>query len=275
MNNSKKKFAEIEKYVNYLKKYQSNLESSYTWNAKIDGLVELETLTKDQITALNQLSPFEKEINLKKIVGQKLNDSFNSNKDLFDKLCLWIIKDWGGIKAKNDEETLKLIYKFLISEKPDFKRIASTSKVGAYMFPDKNVIYDSRVAYALNWIILSENIENRYFPIPAGRNSKMLAFDMNVLIRLKNISIFQVKDINQLDDKRYINRLDNKLFISEREAYKELISLLSQINHELWKGDPERENNLYYTEMLLFAIADKEIFIEITNNFSVKKSIEF
>jgi len=57
------------------------------------------------------------------------------------------------------------------------------------MFPEKHFIYDSRVTYSLNWIILSENAGNRFFPIPEGQNSKMRAFEMNILICLKDIDI--------------------------------------------------------------------------------------
>lgn len=269
MKNSTTVFPDIEKFVKYLENHKSNLESLYTWNAKIDKLVNLETLTESQVIDLNKLTPFEKEINLKKIVGKKLNECFNSNKQLFDKLCLWVIKEWGGIKSKDNDGTIKLIGDFLNKKKPDFNRIASLSKVGAYMFPDRNVIYDSRVAYAINWIILTEKIGNRYFPIPEGRNSKMTAFDMNVLIRLKNISKFKTDNINDLDNRLYINNLDKELFISKKEAYHELNMLLKQINHALWKGDAEKENNLYYTEMLLFSIADREIFMDITAKYSL------
>ncbi len=261
------KDADIDKFVQYLEKHKSNLEELYKWNAKIEGLVELEIITEAQLKELNKLTPFNKEINLKKIVGQKLNDSFKSNKEQFDKLCLWVIKEWGGIKSAKDEETLKLIQVFINQENPNFERIASTSKVGAYMYPDKNVIYDSRVAYSINWIILSQNIGQIYFPIPSGRNSKMSAFDMNVLIRLKNISFFKIEKISQLDNKYFIKNSEKQLFINKSDAFSQMNKLIKRINQILWKGDKEREENLYYTEMLLFSIADREIFMDIMRKY--------
>lgn len=164
---------DIDKFVTYLDRYKSDLEDLYYWNPKIDRLLELETLTKKQVEEINALKAYEKELRLKEIVGQKLNETLKSNAELFNKLCLWVIKDWGGIITANDNDTLDLIKEFLKQEKPSFNRIASSSKVGAYLFPDRNVIYDSRVAYSLNWIILSENAGQYYFPIPEGRNSKM------------------------------------------------------------------------------------------------------
>jgi len=259
---------DIDKFVKYLSTYKDDLPVLYKWNVEIDRLVELKTLTEKQVKEINLLSPYEKELCLKKIVGQKLNDTLKSDLKLFEKLSLWIIKDWGGITNTNDNDTISLVNAFLKTEKPDFYRIASTSKVGAYLFPDRNVIYDSRVAYSLNWIILSENAGQNFFPIPEGRNSKMSAFDMNVLIRLKNISVYRPENIEDLKN-NFINNSDKKIFIDKKEAYFELTNLVKQINPLLWKGDKEKEQNLYFTEMLLFSIADREIFIDITNNFSI------
>ncbi|MDZ7876946.1 MAG: hypothetical protein U5L45_04715 [Saprospiraceae bacterium] len=260
---------DIDKFVKHLDKYKSDLPTLYNWNAKIDRLVELQTLTKKQVGEINALSNYEKELQLKKIVGQKLNETLKSNADLFDKLCLWVIKDWGGITTANDNDTLTLIKDFLKQDKPNFNRIASSSKVGAYMFPDRNVIYDSRVAYALNWIILSENAGQYFFPIPEGRNSKMSAFDLNVLIRLKNISVYQPTNITDLDHRLFIKNSDKKLFINKKDAYSELNKLVKQINQKLWTGNTEKEEKLYFTEMLLFSIADREVFMDITTKYGI------
>lgn len=258
---------DIDKFVTYLERYKSDLPMLYNWNAKIDRLVKLETLTESQVKEINTLTPYKKELQLKKIVGQKLNETLKSNRELFDNLCLWIIKDWGGIKKGSDDSTIALINDFLNRDRPNFNRIASSSKVGAYLFPDRNVIYDSRVAYSINWIILSENAGQQYFPIPEGRNSKMSAFDMNVLIRLKNISVYQTTDIKNLDNEHFIKNSDEKLFISKKDAYFELNNLVKQINQKLWQGDREKEQNLYFTEMLLFSIADREVFMDITTKY--------
>ncbi len=261
---------DIDKIVKYLERYKLDLPFLYTWNAKIDRLVELETLTESEVITINALTPYEKELRLKKKVGQKLNETLKSGNDLFNKLCLWVIKDWGGIKTASDNDTILLINDFLNQEKPTFKRIASLSKVGAYLYPEKNVIYDSRVAYSLNWIILSENAGNKYFPIPEGRNSKMSAFDLNVLIRLKNITNYQVDSITNLDNRRFIKNTDKELFIDPKDAYSELNNLIRKINDRLWNGELEKEKNLYFTEMLLFSIADREVFMDITKRFKME-----
>lgn len=262
---------DVDKIVEYLDKYKNDLAKLYNWNANIERLVELDIITKKQFVDYNKLSPYEKELKLKKVVGRKLREAYKSCMKMFDDICLWIIKDWGGIRSPSDEDTLALVKDYLKQEKPHFKRIASTSKVGTYMYPNTNIIYDSRVAYSLNWIILSTGAGHQYFPIPAGRNSKMAAFDINVLIRLKNISAYQTNEIRDLDNKQYINNCDKNIYIKKSDAYDELKKLVRQINKKLWKGDIEKENNLYYTEMLLYSIADREVFMEITSHYSNKK----
>lgn len=261
---------DLDKIVNYLQKHKPNLSTLYKWEVKTKIISKLKEIIADELEITDSLTQYEKELIIKKIVEKKLNESLESNPELFHQLCLWIIKDWGGITSTNDKETLNLIKKFLKSEKPSFDRIASTSKVGSYLFPDKNTIYDSRVAYSLNWIILSQNAGEYFFPIPEGRNSKMSAFDLNVLIRLKNIANYHTENIEHLDHKLYISNADKKLFISKKEAYSELNKLVKSISQKLWEGDEEKQQNLYYTEMLLFSIADREIFLDITTQYRIK-----
>lgn len=79
---------DIEKFVTHLEKYKSDLPNLYNWNAKIDRLIELETLTESQVQKINALTLYEKELQLKRIVGHKLNETLRNNKNLFYKLCL-------------------------------------------------------------------------------------------------------------------------------------------------------------------------------------------
>ena len=258
----------IEKIVNYLNQFKNDLPQLYTWNANIEKLVSLNVITQLEYKDLTTKTPYEKELVLKKKVNLKLHEYFKFNKVSFNNLCLWIIKDWGGILTAKDSDTLALIEEFLNSDNKKYKRIASASKVGAYMFPEKYIIYDSRVAYALNWIILSEKAGDIFFPIPSGRNSKMTAFEMSVLIRLKNIEHYVPTKISEMDKRRYINQKDKSSYIPEKESYNELNTLIAKISNHLWDG--EKSKMLYYTEMLLFSIADREIFKDITNRLTLE-----
>jgi len=264
----KKYTFDLDKIVEFLKQYKDDLHKLYTWNAKIDRLVDLKILNEIEFKELSQKVSFEREIILKHKINTKLNEFYKKDKKQFDDLCLWIIKDWGGILTAKDSNTIKLINEFLKSEKHSYKRIASSSKVGAYMYPDKYIIYDSRVAYSLNWIILSKNAGDYFFPIPSGRNSKMMAFDMNVLIRLKNIDHYSPNDIVEMDKKQYVSQKDKFQYIPESEAYSQLNTLIKEISLRLW-DDEKAKKMLYYTEMLLFSIADREIYMDITKKLTL------
>lgn len=262
---------EIDKICNYLIPLKEKLSELYHWDAKIHKLEHLKVFTKYQIDEVSRLSPFYKELRIKKALNAKLNEAYlQSDRGNFYDLCLWIIKDWGGILTANDANTIALIDLFLNSKKSSYNRIASTSKVGSFMFPDKYIIYDSRVAYSLNWILLSETSSSNFFPIPEGRNSKMRAFEMSVLIRLKNIEVYQSKTQIERNNRQFINNKDKQFYIPESESYYELNHLIKKINSTLWADDIEKMNNLFYTEMLLFAIADKHIYDDITNRVKIK-----
>jgi len=266
---------DVNKIVKYLAKYKDDIHNLYTWSAKTEKLIDFGILTDVEHYELNNVEPYisrpyEREIILKKKVNKTLLDAFKNDKETFFKLCLWIIKDWGGIKSAQDEQTKILIENFLEEEEPSFKRIASSSKVGSYMYPEKNIIYDSRVAYSLNWIILSQNAGNIFFPIPEGRNSRMTAFDMNVLLRLNNIESYKIENLKKLSKKNFISTTDKKIYIPKNKAYSELNKLIKKISFKLWENDIEKQKNLFYTEMLLFSIADKEIYKDITDRLTIK-----
>ena len=257
-----------DKIISYLKAYKDDLHQLYNWNVKLDGLVEMKIINKNELKELNKKNTFYREITLKKKLNFLLKQSYINDKEKFYKLCLWIVKDWGGIKTGSEAAINKLVEEFLNSEKQQYKRIASTSKVGAFMYPEKFLIYDSRVAYSLNWIILSEGAGKYFFPIPSGRNSKMMAFNMDVLIRLKKIDNYRSIKTSELENKQYINNKDKTHFIPKKEAYFELTKLVKEINNKLWKEDKWKEM-LYFTEMLLFAIADRQIYNDITKRVSL------
>ena len=96
----------------------------------------------------------------------------------------------------------------------------------------------------------------------------MIAFDMNVLVRLMNIDSYKVNRVEELDNRLLISKKDKELYIPKSEAYSELNKLIRQVSDKLWSGD--KCKFLYYTEMLLFSIADREVFQGITDRMSVE-----
>lgn len=266
---------DIDKIVGYLLPLKDKLHQLYNWNAKIDRLVELQIIDNAQLIAWNVLSNYEKELKIKHTLNKYLNDanSVNSVDSKFDELCFWIIKDWGGINF-NKEIVKPLVNQFINKKDWGFDKIASISKVASFMFPEEFIIYDSRVAYSLNWIILKTDAGNKYFPIPEGRNSKMTSFDMNTLIHIKHANNFYTNDHQELLGKnKFISKRDQIIYFDKKDAYKRLNRLIKEISEKLWDGDLEKTLKLFYTEMLLFSIADNVIFQDIVKHFMVNNYI--
>ena len=85
---------DTDKIANYLNQFKDKLPELYTWNAKIEKLIDLGVITQSELNNLNSKTSYDKEIVLKKKINLKLHEYYKSNKVLFDSLCLWIIKDW-------------------------------------------------------------------------------------------------------------------------------------------------------------------------------------
>lgn len=83
-----------------------------------------------------------------------------------------------------------------------------------------------------------------------------------------NEKIDKLADLDTLSEKQIseINLLSPYI----KDAYFELKTLIKTINKSLWKGDLEKGQNLYYTEMLLFSIADREVFMDITTRYKIR-----
>lgn len=268
-----------EKIADYLEQFKNDLPSIYPWSPKLDSLFDMKFLTDQEVSDLrnNELlndnvpSNYLREIQLKKILNSYLTHFNNEgNNDMITKISNWIVQDWGGINSKNDNS--KLISDVLSKQSEMyFERIASSSKIGAFMFPEDLIIYDSRVAYTLNWILLSSGEEKDFFPIPEGRNSKMMAFDMNVLIRLQLRDKYKPTVENTINNKLMISNFDKKIYYSKNKAYQILNNLIKDVHLLLWGNDHPKE--LYYTEMLLFSIADNQVYEDIISKveFNIRK----
>lgn len=263
----------IAHIVSYLTKHESIIET-YSWELNISELIPLIYVSENDRNFFldNNQSPFDKTIKLKEILTPILQDKYKNDREVFNKISLWLIKKWGGIFSGYDDELIKLIHEsienFNNNDKINFKRISSKSKVLCFMFPENHIIYDSRVAYTLNWILLLESFgDQKYFPIPESRNSKLNAFDMKTLIRVKNIRIY----LGNIGNINNISRRDKDYFIPNNFAYNEMNELLNDVNKLLWNNQPERKKEPFFTQMLLFTLADIVIFKEMKSQ--LKKAL--
>lgn len=191
-------------------------------------------------------SNFERNIYLKDHLHEKLKKEGTSD------LYYWIIKEWGGIKTfKKDELNHEKIKKFLSElntsqlSKTSFERISSLSKVASFLAPSEYVIYDSRVIYSLNWLLLNYAPEQSFFVQPKGRNTQLAKYDMQTLIRLCG----RAEQYHSLEN-----------------AYYEYCKLVKFLSDEVYGKGAQP----YLLEMLLFDIAPNFIVQDIEKRTSLK-----
>jgi hypothetical protein len=261
---SKDEFIDIEKIVNYLKPYKLFLKDSYIWNtpseAELFEAVEKNILNITQYNELiSEKNIFERNVILKKILCEILcsEELIENRKKIFK----WIVNKWGGINVR-DENKLYGLVTGVLKQTPKanewaFENIASVSKVLSFMAPEKYIIYDARVAYSINWILLKTNSSSVFFPMPESRNSKLNAIDISSLIRLNNVKQYS----NKIGSKKIISNCDKEVFLDKSKAYSKLCNLINEINIQLWEDD--KKIYPFYTEMLMFSLADTEIFADI------------
>ncbi|NHB57177.1 hypothetical protein G9F32_03905 [Acinetobacter sp. 194] len=192
------------------------------------------------------ISNFDQNIYLKENMHTLLNQ--------IDCLSIyyWMIQEWGGIASFkrneiNDAKILKFIEELDKKSltKISFERISSLSKVASFMKPNDYIIYDSRVIYALNWLLFNYVPEIELFPQPQGRNSELVKYDMQTIFRLSG---------------------QKHIYRSHKTAYHEYCELLKGLSVEVYG----KETQPYLLEMLLFDIAPENIVKDIEKTVSLK-----
>lgn len=239
--------------VDRLKQYKANLklDERFSYNFDINTTSFSETEKNELI---NEPNAFYRNIKLKELIKEKANGSYG-----LSDLNFWIINNWGGIgsfkRNEKNEKKIKIFSNQLSKSKlskDTFGTISSLSKISSFIDPDNYVIYDSRVIYAINWIIMtSKQPEIKYFPMPAGRNKKLVDFDINTIIHLTHLDSYHNGD----------------LFYDHKEAYFKFCELIKKLSKEVFDNQTIKP---YYLEMLLFTIANNEIYNELTTQTNIE-----
>ncbi len=257
---------DVDYIASYLKPFKEQLSKLYEWKVDSKRLGKLRDLGLDefQVRELENLSPFNQCVKIKEVIGSKLRLFYYKDDDaLFNKLALWIIVDWGGIKSVKEKSKIikTLLPSFLLTPKPKFESIASCSKVASFLRPNMDVIYDSRALYSLNWILLKQG-SKIFFPMPLGRGPLVTSFDIETIIRLFRLELYHKN--------HKIKESDTNIFLSQNSAYYEYRILVEKIHKELWSDQDEKSGKLYYTEMLLFVLAEKHMLDEVVRSLTLE-----
>ncbi len=239
----------MDNVIKKLKEYKTEIDLKNRFN--YDFIVSTNIFNSHEIDELSKATnPYEKNKKLKWLLSDKYKRESET-----EEIDFWIINKWGGINGfKPNERNIRKIRSFktqLINKrltKDSFSTISSLSKLSSFIDPDNFVIYDSRVIYTLNWLILvcenQNGFNQKYFPIPKGRNKKISDFDLETIINISHIS-------------EYINKTE--LYISQQDAYFKFCNFVKSNVSEIFS----HKSKPFELEMLLFTLADKEIVEEL------------
>ncbi len=212
--------------------------------------------------SLNELCPnlykkiSETEGNYKKncLLKEELPAEFKSlDDDKAVNLAIWIIRKWGRINRgfKDDGPTMELVKKFIEQTKKDEDDVSDISIVGglpalskvlSFLRPGQYAICDSRVLFALNWLICITSEKNgaeiRLFPSLLSGNTEV----SNAKPLPNNVSLYFKK-------------------------YKQYCEAVSELTEALKSKPGKSDWKFYYTEMLLFSIADSQELLNLIDNY--------
>jgi hypothetical protein len=235
MKTFKQKIIEYRNQINLNERF----ENTFPIDAEILLTIDLKILNKID-------NGFERTKKLKELIKLRAKGNYKNIS-----LNYWIINNWGGIKSfkRNEKNTFKIgtfekqLHKKKLT-KDTFGTISSLSKIASFIDPDNFSIYDSKVIYALNWLILTTENKLNFFPMPIGRNKTLVDFDLSTIIHLIHLKKYEKEE---------------QIFINYQDAYFEYCDLLKNLSKEIYGQDSKP----YELELLLFTISDKEIFDEL------------
>lgn len=94
----------------------------------------------------------------------------------------------------------------------------------------------------------------------------MNAFNIEVLIRLKH----KPDAYKRTESKKLISNADKTLFFHQNEAYSVLNDTIKKIHFTFYRNDQHKQDKPFYTEMLLFGIADTLIYDKIFEKVKIE-----
>lgn len=215
------------------------------------------------------ISHFTKNVGLKFLMNKDINDD---SKDYFE-ISKWIVKVWGGIKGIKDSSLNEIIDNLNYNRYP-FKNISSWSKINSFENIKRDIIYDSKVIYSINWLLLKLNIdEYKFFLQPLSRNNKLTTFPLDTLIN------FHHND--KIDFTKRGESIMGNIYYKKNYVYEKYRDLIHQINFSIWSDESIDLTKLigksiflkdypFFTEMLLFNISDDVLYKDIIDSISIQ-----
>ncbi|CAN0645806.1 hypothetical protein [Burkholderia cepacia] len=275
MNQEEKRFGDavaayLEPHVGILKEYKWKMGKGVPKEAAKLGLI---TVNKEGgVAATNAL---------RSDVARKAREvhllAGNTRQLKMNELCKFVICQWGGLGSNQDDTIEAYARLYTNAAIPDlsaicslhelrvqsncnfpFKGIASWSKWLNFVWSEWALIYDARIAFALNAIHVMKGVDARAFPVPPGRDKLLSTLDSQTLAALSYLKR-QRKHIPDVQNGEYVNALADWLksgTIAEGDAYEFYLMVMRRVQDVIGRASFPAFVDV---EMLLFHLSNRQI----------------
>ena len=195
--------------------------------------------------------------------------------DLAD-LAKFVISDWGNLNGNGAQTIERYALRFTEIEVPfddvrcvsdlraavlpkrqrglfRFDGIASWSNWLNFVWNDWALIYDARIAFALDAIHFISRIDAPIFPVPPGRNPRLANFDAQGTAAFGWLANYARERLASAEIRP---RLEAAM-VPKSEAYSYYLAVMAEAHRLLWPLSESRP--LVHTEMLLFRLSIEDI----------------
>jgi hypothetical protein len=198
-------------------------------------------------------------------------------------LCRFVIKTWGALIGNKDETIAKYVATFTSGKIGDFcsvtslerlqkqtncsfpfDGISSWSKWLNFVWNDWALIYDARIAFALNAIHFMSGVDARAFPVPTGRDRLLSTIDTQTMAALGYLKLkanklpgLVVEPASPKADKKTLKALSEWLkegVIEEPNTYAYYLAVMARVREVMGGEGPHA---LVECEMLLYYVSNK------------------
>jgi hypothetical protein len=203
-------------------------------------------------------------------------------------LAKFVISDWGGVNGNLPETLEEYASRFTDIDtgfdavvdheslrsavRPRSRRglykfggIASWSKWLSFVWNDWALIYDARIAFALNAIHFIQAVNAPVLPVPPGRNGLLASLDAESAAAFAWLGSYgsacPARDemvavsVGKTSKDDPLRAWLNKAVVPDQDAYAYYLDVMAEAHRQLW----QEERPLVHTEMLLFKISIAEI----------------
>ena len=225
---------------------------------------------------------------LRKAVAQRVREvhglSVAQREAGMAELCGFVIRVWGGL-ASNRDETIDAYSRVFLDACPadlsdiqsprqlrrhvgcsfPFKGISSWSKWLNFVWSDWALIYDARIAFALNAIHFRQGVDARAFRVPEGRDALLSKIDTQSLAGLRYLKRRGEQVPGLATDNKQLVRWMEAALAPEAETYEYYLLVMQRARDVLDQDEP---CSLVDTEMLLFYLSNRQVVRDLLDSLS-------